>query len=137
VLVDVHVNSEVRLRDHGLDGIEVIDDGTGIDEDDFESIGIECWPHSACAAFTFIYIALKHCTSKLRSFEDISQVRTLGFRGEALSALANLSKLSVVTATGSSAPKGVKLTFDYHGKCISKTVVARDVRCAFLLVSNL
>lgn len=42
---------------------------------------------------------MKHYTSKLRSFDDLSSVKSLGFRGEALSSLCAVSELTVTTKT--------------------------------------
>ena len=99
---------EVRFREYGVGGLEVHDNGTGIDESDHASIG------------------LRSHTSKLSSFEDLESVSTLGFRGEALSSICNLAKLTVVTATGTAAPLGHALEFDHLGKLIGSTRAARQ-----------
>ena len=69
---------EVRFRNNGLDAIEVQDNGSGIAEANYESVG------------------LKHHTSKLYSYAELSKLNTFGFRGEALSSLCALSTLSIV-----------------------------------------
>lgn len=97
---------EVRFRNNGLDAIEVQDNGTGIAPEDFESI------------------ALKHHTSKLSTYDDLGNLQTFGFRGEALSSLCALSDFHVVTARGVDGPKGTKLEFDVSGKLAGKSVVA-------------
>lgn len=67
----------VKLQDGGIKCIEVSDNGVGIDADDLE-------------------IALdSHTTSKIRSADDIASVMTLGFRGEALSSIAAVSKVTI------------------------------------------
>lgn len=63
----------------GSDSVEVIDDGSGISPSNFENL------------------CLKHYTSKIEEFEDLLNVQTFGFRGEALSSLCALSALSVTT----------------------------------------
>lgn len=65
-------NMEIKLKEFGMESIEVYDNGSGIEEKDFDAI------------------ALKHCTSKLRDFSDLMIVETFGFRGEALSSLCAL-----------------------------------------------
>lgn len=63
---------DVKLKEHGSEVVEVIDDGCGVKPENF-------------AALT-----LKHFTSKLRDFSDLASVETFGFRGEALSSLCAL-----------------------------------------------
>ena len=65
-------NVEIKLKEFGVESFEVNDNGSGIEEKDFKAI------------------ALKHCTSKLREFDDLNSVDTFGFRGEALSSLCAL-----------------------------------------------
>ncbi|EIW72799.1 hypothetical protein TREMEDRAFT_25119, partial [Tremella mesenterica DSM 1558] len=95
---------EVRIRDHGLEGIEVSDNGSGIKEDDWE------------------FIALKHHTSKLPDLASLPLVETFGFRGEALSALCALSEsMTVVTATKETAPMGAIIKLGRDGKVLDST----------------
>ncbi|BFZ59424.1 ATP-binding mismatch repair protein [Saitoella coloradoensis] len=96
---------EVRFRNFGLDSIEVIDNGAGIPADDYESI------------------ALKHFTSKLRQFEDLTTVDTFGFRGEALSSLCALADVFITTTQKHEEPKATQLEFEKNGhlKCRSIT----------------
>ncbi|KAG6366840.1 hypothetical protein INS49_001021 [Diaporthe citri] len=97
---------DVRFKNQGLDLIEVQDNGTGISPENHESL------------------ALKHYTSKLSTYSDLSTLETFGFRGEALSSLCALSKFTVVTCLQADAPKGSKLEFETSGKLRSTSVVA-------------
>ena len=97
---------DVRFKNNGLDSIEVQDNGSGIIHGNYETI------------------ALKHYTSKLTSFDDLSSLQTFGFRGEALSSLCALSKFHVTTARADEAPKGTRLDFEMSGKLKSTQVVA-------------
>jgi DNA mismatch repair protein PMS2 len=97
---------EVRFKNNGLDSIEVQDNGNGISPANYESI------------------ALKHYTSKLSSYEDLSTLQTFGFRGEALSSLCALSNFHITTAQADEAPKGKRLEFEVSGKLKSTTTVA-------------
>ncbi|GAB7354624.1 hypothetical protein MBLNU459_g5060t1 [Dothideomycetes sp. NU459] len=96
---------EVRFRNHGLDAIEVVDNGTGIAPEDYESV------------------ALKHHTSKLGTYDDLTTLNTFGFRGEALASLCALSRLHIVTARDVDQPKGNRLDFEISGKLKSAQVV--------------
>ena len=97
---------EIRFKNHGLDAIEVQDNGSGIVSENYETI------------------ALKHYTSKLSSYDDLSCLQTFGFRGEALSSLCAVSKFHVTTARANEAPKGTRLDFELSGKLKSTQVVA-------------
>lgn len=68
--------------------------------------------------------ALKHYTSKLTTYDDLENVQTFGFRGEALSSLCALSILTILTATKEESPKGSKLEFEISGKLKNTSVVA-------------
>ncbi len=70
---------EVRLLNGGKDRIEVNDNGEGILEADFP------------------LLAERHCTSKLREYEELRRVDSMGFRGEALASVSYVSQLSVVS----------------------------------------
>ncbi|KAG5635395.1 hypothetical protein H0H81_011417 [Sphagnurus paluster] len=110
-------NIEVRFRQYGLKSIEVIDNGSGVAEEYHDSL------------------ALKHYTSKLSSFLDLSTVRTFGFRGEALSSLCALSESLNVTTT-TEPPMGVILEMAASGKVVKRTKVARQ-RGTTVAITNL
>ena len=71
---------EVRVEDGGRRRIVVTDDGEGMERDD-ALLALE-----------------RHATSKLRSFEDLAAIATLGFRGEALPSIAAVSRFLLRTA---------------------------------------
>ncbi|KAJ2721673.1 ATP-binding mismatch repair protein, partial [Coemansia sp. Benny D115] len=85
---------DIKLKDSGLTSITVSDNGQGIKETDYPTL------------------CRKHWTSKIRSFEDLEDISTFGFRGEALSSLCAMSKVSITTATKDTAPLGVLLEYD-------------------------
>ncbi|XP_018053424.1 PREDICTED: mismatch repair endonuclease PMS2 [Atta colombica] len=98
---------DVKLTDYGKTCISVNDNGSGVLEQDFEGLG------------------LKHHTSKLREFTDLTEVNTFGFRGEALSSLCALSELSMITRHASN-EHGFKLEFDRNGVLTKKEPCARE-----------
>ncbi|KAM5432285.1 ATP-binding mismatch repair protein [Microsporum canis] len=97
---------DVRFKNNGLDLIEIQDNGHGISPNNYESL------------------ALKHYTSKLSTFADLTELQTFGFRGEALSSLCAVSNLKVITAEAEQAPRASKLDFEFSGKLKSTQVVA-------------
>lgn len=74
--------------------------------------------------FCLPLVALKHYTSKLSSYEDLSRLHTFGFRGEALSSLCALADFRIVTAQANQAPKATKLEFETSGKLSKTQIVA-------------
>ena len=113
-----------------MKSFEVIDNGSGISPDDYDNVGESVDTRSQIRLLTGDRIALKHCTSKISSFEDLSIVQTFGFRGEALSSLCALSEcVTIITATSKGAPMGTVLEFDRTGRLTSKSgKAARQVR---------
>ncbi|KAL8903508.1 MAG: hypothetical protein Q9171_007376, partial [Xanthocarpia ochracea] len=103
---DLIPEEDVRFKAHGLDSIEVQDNGNGISKENYETV------------------ALKHYTSKLSAYDDLSSLQTFGFRGEALSSLCALSNFHVLTAQAHEAPKGTRLDFETSGKLKATSVTA-------------
>ena len=71
----------VEIRDGGISFLRVTDNGSGIEKEQVST------------AF------LRHATSKIRRVEDLFQVSSLGFRGEALSSIAAIAMVELITKT--------------------------------------
>ena len=72
----------VEIRDGGTSLIRITDNGCGIEK--------------AQVPMAF----LRHATSKIRRAEDLASVMSLGFRGEALSSIAAVARVELITKTG-------------------------------------
>ncbi|XP_055311447.1 mismatch repair endonuclease PMS2 [Sitodiplosis mosellana] len=97
---------EVKVRENGLESIEVSDNGSGVEESNFKGL------------------TAKYHTSKLREFDDLESVATFGFRGEALSSLCALSDMTITTKHHS-VNVATKLELDHNGNIMKQTSCAR------------
>ena len=106
----------VEIKNGGMTYLRVTDNGCGMSADD------------AKTAF------LRHATSKLRTAEDLAAIGTMGFRGEALAAIASVSRIDLMTKTPGSI-SGVSLTLeagkitdeDEAGCPDGTTIIVRDL----------
>ncbi len=81
--IDAHADSiTINLIKGGLDKVQVIDNGEGMDSKD------------AKLAFG------RHATSKLIRDDDLFFINTMGFRGEALPSIASVSEVELITSNG-------------------------------------
>ena len=86
----------VEIKDGGISLIRVTDNGCGIEKDQIQK------------AFQ------RHATSKITSIDDLNHVKSLGFRGEALSSIAAVAQVEVITKTNEDLT-GVR--FQIEGGC--------------------
>ena len=101
----------IEIQNGGTSLIRITDNGRGIPRDEIET------------AF------LRHATSKLNSFEDLGNILTLGFRGEALSSIASVSQVELVTMTADD-ETGTRITLE-GGKITDKQPCAASVGTVF------
>lgn len=114
--IDAHATHIViSLKDHGLTDIRVQDDGDGMHPDD---------ARLAC---------VRHATSKVYEAKDLQSISSLGFRGEALAAIASVSVLTIETKTQDI--EAIKLTYE-AGKLTKESSVAKN-RGTTITVSSL
>ena len=106
----------IEIKNGGMTYLRVTDNGCGMS------------PEDARTAF------LRHATSKLRTAEDLSAIGTMGFRGEALAAIASGSRIDLMTKTPGSIC-GVSLSLeagditdeDEAGCPDGTTIIVRDL----------
>jgi len=106
----------VEIRDGGMTFLRVTDNGCGMAAED------------ARTAFK------RHATSKLRTAEDLSAIGTMGFRGEALAAIASVSRIELMTKTPGSLSgtslmlEGGEITEESEVGCPDgTTIIIRDL----------
>ncbi|KAI7836307.1 hypothetical protein COHA_009815 [Chlorella ohadii] len=99
---------EIRLKEYGSELLEVADNGHGVSPDNYQAL------------------TLKYHTSKIEGFDDLQELATFGFRGEALSSLCAVADVSVVTRTVEQ-DVGVRLSYDHNGKLVGQAGAARTV----------
>ena len=106
----------IEMKDGGMTFLRVTDNGCGMSAED------------ARTAF------LRHATSKLRTAEDLAAIATCGFRGEALAAIASVSRIDLMTKTPSSI-EGISLRLE-AGQIVEEseagcpdgtTIIVRDL----------
>ena len=96
--VSISIDNECR-------NIRIADNGCGIDEED-------------------VYLAFsKHATSKIKNVDDLYNINTLGFRGEALASIISISKLTCTTKT-KDAENGIRV------ECSNSEVTKTKTGCA-------
>lgn len=93
----------VFIRKAGKELIQIIDDGMGIPTEELE-IAFE-----------------RHTSNKIRNFDDLSKLSSIGFRGEALASIAAVSKVEILSRTETD-QRGKKLKIE-GGKIISSNQV--------------
>ena len=108
-------NIKVIIKEFGIQQIRIIDNGSGISNDDL------------ARAF------LRHATSKISADYDLFHIETLGFRGEALASISSVSKVTVKSCAGEAQGKMLVLE---GGKVVSEEYYA-PIKGTDLSVENL
>jgi DNA mismatch repair protein MutL len=106
----------ITVGKDAIDHLEVLDDGTGMR------------PEEVPLAFA------RHATSKIASYEDLTRIASLGFRGEALPSIAAVADLEIETKTDE-APLGVRVLMKAGSEPVQQEVgMPRGTR---IIVRNL
>ena len=108
-------NIKVIIKEFGIQQIRIIDNGSGISNDDL------------ARAF------LRHATSKISADYDLFHIETLGFRGEALASISSVSKVVIKSCAGEAQGKMLVLE---GGKVVSEEYYA-PIKGTDLSVENL
>ena len=108
-------NIKIIIKEFGIEQIRIIDNGSGISNDDLER------------AF------LRHATSKIREDYDLFHIKTLGFRGEALASISSVSRVTIKSCAGEAQGKMLVLE---GGKVTSEEYYA-PIKGTDLSVENL
>ena len=106
----------VEIRDGGVSLIRVTDNGEGIAPDQIRT------------AF------LRHATSKITEVDDLTTIRSFGFRGEALSSIAAVSRVELITKTRENltgirykVDGGIEILYEEIGAPEGSTFLVRDL----------
>lgn len=103
-------NIEVIIKQAGKSLIQVCDDGSGMTEDDVK----------LCIQ--------KHATSKISDYKDLESIKTLGFRGEALSSITAVSQFEIKTQT-SDEEIGTLLKIESENQILIEKTAAQKGTC--------
>ena len=108
-------NIKVIIKEFGIQQIRIIDNGSGITNDDL------------------VRAFLRHATSKISADYDLFHIETLGFRGEALASISSVSKVTIKSCAGEAQGKMLVLE---GGKVVSEEYYA-PIKGTDLSVENL
>ena len=106
----------IEIKDGGTSLIRVTDNGGGISKDEIKT------------AF------LRHATSKIRRANDLFNIHTLGFRGEALSSISSIAKCEIISKPSTQLTGvryviegGAEVSFEDVGAPVGTTLLIRDI----------
>jgi len=85
---------KISVKKGGKDLIQISDNGFGIEPEDIDKS------------------VMRHATSKLRDVDDLLRLCTNGFRGEALSSIASISKLTIESMAKGEGSSGIRAEFE-------------------------
>ncbi len=106
----------IEIKNGGITYIRITDNGKGVEKDDIK------------VAFE------RHATSKIRSSKDLSNIMTMGFRGEALASIASVADVELISCTQNSdignrivVKAGDILEYEEYGCPKGTTITVKDL----------
>lgn len=106
-------NISLYIHNAGKTMIKIVDDGSGMSPED----ALLCFAH--------------HATSKIQTVLDLTTINTYGFRGEALSSIAAVSKVELITKTDTQ--KVASHIVFQNSKCIKQDQIAHQTGTTFII----
>ncbi len=110
---------EVDIQKGGLQLIKIRDDGHGIPEQEM-TLAVQA-----------------HCTSKISSFDDLTAIESMGFRGEALASIVSISRFEIISRTesqqmawrwsNSSTDSTLSYQFEPASHPVGSSIIVRDI----------
>lgn len=105
---------EIDLVDSGLTSIKIIDNGCGISKEDL------------------LKAPLRHATSKIKNFNDLYSINTMGFRGEALASIFSVAKTRIISKF-----KDSNETYEVNSEDISSVFLSSCSKSTTIVVEDL
>jgi DNA mismatch repair protein MutL len=105
---------EIDLVDSGLTSIKIVDNGCGISSDDL------------------LKAPLRHATSKIKDFNDLYSISTMGFRGEALASIFSVAKTRIISKF-----KDSNSTFEINSDDVSNIIPSSCSKSTTIVVEDL
>ena len=105
---------EIDLVDSGLTSIKIVDNGCGISKEDL------------------LKAPLRHATSKIRNFNDLYSISTMGFRGEALASIFSVAKTRIISKLS-----GSSSTYEVNSDDISNVFISSCSKSTTIIVEDL
>lgn len=103
---------EIDLVDYGFSKIQIKDNGCGISKEDL------------------LKAPLRHATSKIKNFDDLYNISTMGFRGEALASIFSIAKTKIITNPG-------EVAYEINSEDITKIKESASQKGTTIIVEDL
>lgn len=105
---------DIEIEDYGLKKIVIKDDGCGISKEDL------------------LKAPLRHATSKIKNFDDLYNIKTMGFRGEALASIFSVSNAKIISKQNNS-----NESYEISSKDISQVKLSGSAEGTTIIVEDI